>query len=230
MHCSSVSQSQGFICEEDAVTFDDLNAPCINHKEQCINCETVKEIMNADPVSFRRNPYYILFGEKIDKVEFRNLIERTCGIKVGPPPPPDAKVGELILPSKSHFEKNVKKIRRKLPQNKELNTFKKYLKLYESVIKESENWAKDIEKYPSEEILVRDMKQFILDEIIRLKIKNMGGCHYPRQILFGISVFVNALANTKSGEKFENAIKFVLDDSHAACFEATLQMATQKLV
>lgn len=190
-------------------------------------------------VEFNRNPLEKIFGlntaSSAEIHAFWHELDVACGIKM----PHNYKLNdsddydtELPLNNPDEVNNHARKVLQRLERFRSLspstkNAIARYTNALLEITALPSNWnAERGLVTSSSNAFVLRMKQSILEIIQRYKL-TVGGAHSPQQIPFASAIYLRELANAPT-RSFKKSLTFLVKQS--ACFEGTLQLATDKLL
>lgn len=227
----------GSVCVDDILDLENIQSPCVAvDSTMCTSCENIEKLRAIDARAFNDNPLYKVFGiaqiKSAEAVErFWQTLHTTCGIPV--PIAADMtsrKTRRIVQPSLEEFGEDLQKITRRVKRYFKGIALKKvyaHLLAFQQIALLPYKWNAELKLQifqNREDLLRASMKQDVLQLIERYGL-DFGGCHYPRELPVGVSIYVHELARATPAS-FESSLKFML--KQRGCAEGVLQLATDK--
>ena len=221
------------VCSEDAITYEDIEAPCVSvGKQYCASCANIIKIRQENALDFNKNPLYKIFAisnaTPAKTKRFWTMLHDSCKIKM-PTAKEMTKVGmrRIVQPDLAQFSKDLQKVQVRISQThkKKIST---YLLAFQQMVLLPIQWNAliSLKSVDSEDDLQRIMKRNILSVLTRWKL-SFTSAHHPRELPMGVAIYLSELAKS-SVAKTNESLRFIMKQS--GCAEGVLQIATDKLV
>ena len=225
-----VKCNNNYVCEEDAVTFDEITdaSKCVAIADNvCTTCDTISGARSSNPQTFNKDPIYAVFAKKSNEQEtesFWDTLDEKCDIKrPATHGQKEEPVFYVIDPDYDDVDQSTAIVLLRINKLR-LNNTNAYRFLNTiNAIANSPRTAKHIIQMDRDgSAYMRYLRDLLESDKCSSKL-----IHHANELPIGIGLFLHQLANSKNSG-FIKVVQF-LNKNPSACIEAVIEECTSIL-